>query len=40
MADGSRTFVVIGADGTVTYAQLVPEIAEEPDYDAALAALG
>jgi len=31
---------VIGADGNVAYAQLVPEIAEEPDYDAALAALG
>jgi thioredoxin-dependent peroxiredoxin len=32
--------VVIGADGKVTYVQLVPEIAQEPDYDAALAALG
>jgi thiol peroxidase len=35
-----RAVVVIGADGNVAYAQLVPEIAEEPDYDAALAALG
>jgi thiol peroxidase len=35
-----RAVVVIGADGNVTYSQLVPEIAEEPDYDAALAALG
>jgi thiol peroxidase len=35
-----RSVVVIGADGNVAYAQLVPEIAEEPDYDAALAALG
>jgi thioredoxin-dependent peroxiredoxin len=34
-----RAVVVIGADGNVAYAQLVPEIAEEPDYDAALAAL-
>ena len=36
----ARAVVVIGADGNVAYAQLVPEIAEEPDYDAALAALG
>jgi thiol peroxidase len=35
----ARAVVVIGADGNVAYAQLVPEIAEEPDYDAALAAL-
>jgi hypothetical protein len=33
-----RAVVVIGADGTVTYTELVPEIAAEPDYDAALAA--
>ena len=26
------------ADGTVTYTELVPEIASEPDYDAALGA--
>jgi thioredoxin-dependent peroxiredoxin len=34
-----RAVVVIGADGKVAYAELVPEIATEPDYDAALAAL-
>lgn len=33
-----RAVVVIGADGNVAYAELVPEIAEEPNYDAALAA--
>jgi thioredoxin-dependent peroxiredoxin len=35
-----RAVVVIGADGTVAYTELVPEVAEEPNYDAALAALG
>jgi thioredoxin-dependent peroxiredoxin len=35
----ARAIVVIGADGNVAYAELVPEIATEPDYDAALAAL-
>jgi len=30
---------VIGADGNVTYTELVPEIAVEPDYDAGLSAL-
>ncbi|MGC2653374.1 MAG: thiol peroxidase [Mycobacterium sp.] len=35
----ARSIVVIGADGNVAYAELVPEIANEPDYDAALAAL-
>ena len=45
MADGplagvlARAVVVIGADGNVTYTQLVPEIGSEPDYDAAIAAL-
>ena len=34
----ARAVVVIGADGTVTYTQLVAEIASEPDYDAALGA--
>ena len=34
----ARAVVVVGADGTVTYTELVPEIASEPDYDAALAA--
>jgi thioredoxin-dependent peroxiredoxin len=43
MADGpmagllGRAVVVIGADGHVLYAELVPEIASEPNYDAALA---
>lgn len=35
----ARAVVVIDRDGTVLYTQLVPEIGEEPDYDAALAAL-
>jgi len=35
----ARAIVVIGADGNVAYTELVPEIAEEPNYDAALAAL-
>lgn len=36
----ARAVVVIGADGNVTYTELVPEIGQEPDYDAAMAALG
>lgn len=36
----ARAVVVLDADGTVLHSQLVPEIADEPDYDAALAALG
>lgn len=45
MADGplegllARSVVVIDTDGTVLHSQLVPEIAEEPDYDAAVSAL-
>ena len=35
-----RAVVVIGADGKVLYTELVPEIASEPDYEAALAAAG
>jgi thiol peroxidase len=35
----ARAIVVIGADGNVAYTELVPEIAQEPTYDAALAAL-
>ena len=35
----ARAVVVIGADGTVKHTQLVGEIADEPDYDAALGAL-
>jgi thiol peroxidase len=34
-----RAVVVIGADGNVAYAELVPEIATEPDYDGAMAAV-
>ncbi|MFV0372938.1 thiol peroxidase [Microbacterium sp.] len=45
MADGplagllSRAVVVVGADGAVAYTEQVPEIGQEPDYDAALAAV-
>lgn len=35
----ARAVVVIDEDGKVKYTQLVGEIAEEPDYDAALASL-
>lgn len=35
----ARAVVVIGPDGTVKHTQLVPEIADEPDYDAAIAAV-
>ncbi len=36
----ARSVVVIGSDGKVIHTELVPEIAQEPDYDAAIAALG
>ena len=36
----SRAIVVIGPDGKVTYTEQVPEIAQEPDYNTALAQLG
>lgn len=36
----ARAVVVLDATGKVVYTQLVPEIAQEPDYDAALAAIG
>lgn len=36
----ARAIVVVGADGKVAYTELVPEIASEPNYDAAIAALG
>jgi thiol peroxidase len=45
MADGkleglnARAVVVLDRDGTVLHRELVPEIAQEPDYDAALGAL-
>ena len=46
MADGklagllARAVVVLDERGIVMHSQLVPEIAQEPDYDAAVAALG
>ncbi len=46
MADGrlsgllARAVVVLDESGTVIHSQLVPEIAQEPDYDAAIASLG
>ena len=36
----ARAVVVLDADNKVLYTQLVPEIVNEPDYDAALDALG
>ncbi len=45
MADGgmrgllSRAVVVVRPDGRVAYTQQVPDIGQEPDYDAALAAV-
>jgi thiol peroxidase len=36
----ARAVVVVSAEGTVLHSQLVPSIDDEPDYDAALAALG
>ncbi len=36
----ARAIVIVDENGKVTYTQLVKEIADEPDYDAALAALG
>jgi thiol peroxidase len=35
----SRAVVVLDAANTVTYTEQVPEIAQEPDYDAVLAAV-
>ncbi|EDM23627.1 thiol peroxidase [Caminibacter mediatlanticus] len=35
----ARAIFVVGKDGKVTYKELVPEITEEPNYEAALAAL-
>ncbi|WP_029088723.1 thiol peroxidase [Brevibacterium album] len=45
LADGpmagllGRAVIVLDAEGTVLHTQLVPEITQEPDYDAAVAAL-
>jgi thiol peroxidase len=35
----SRAVIVVGEDGNVVYTEQVPEITQEPNYDAALAAL-
>lgn len=35
----ARAVVVVDADGKVAHTELVPEIGQEPDYDAAVAAL-
>lgn len=35
----ARAIVILGEDNTVLYTQLVDELANEPDYDSALAAL-
>ncbi|MDY6853140.1 MAG: thiol peroxidase [Thermodesulfobacteriota bacterium] len=35
----SRAVLILDAKGTVKYTEQIPEIAQEPDYDAALAAL-
>jgi thiol peroxidase len=35
----ARAVFIVDADGTLAYAQLVPEITDEPDYDDVLAAL-
>ena len=36
----ARAVIVVGNDGTVLHSELVPDISQEPDYDAAVAALG
>jgi thiol peroxidase len=36
----ARSVIVLDEQGKVTYEELVPEIAHEPDYDAAIASLG
>lgn len=36
----ARSVVVVDPSGQVGYTELVPEIGQEPDYDAAIAALG
>lgn len=36
----ARAIVVLDADNKVVYTEMVPDIAQEPDYDKALAALG
>jgi len=36
----SRSIVIINTEGKIVYTEQVPEIAQEPDYDAALKVLG
>ena len=36
----ARAVVVVAPDGRVCHAQLVPEITTEPDYEAAIKAIG
>jgi thiol peroxidase len=36
----ARAIVVVDENDTVVHSELVPEIGEEPDYDAAMKALG
>ncbi|MFQ5607907.1 MAG: thiol peroxidase [Candidatus Zixiibacteriota bacterium] len=36
----ARAIFIVGPDGEITYVQLVGEVADEPDYDEALDALG
>ncbi|MCK4959074.1 MAG: thiol peroxidase [Planctomycetes bacterium] len=36
----ARAVYVINEDGVIVYSQVVPEVTDEPDYDAALAAVG
>ena len=36
----ARAVVILDEEGTVIYTELVPSIGQEPDYDAAIAALG
>ena len=36
----ARSVIILDAEGKVIYTELVPETTQEPDYDAALAALG
>lgn len=36
----SRAVMIIDSDGKITYSEQVPEIGQEPDYDAAMSALG
>ena len=35
----ARSVVVLDTDGKVAYTELIPEIAQEPNYDAAIAAV-